>query len=135
MLALNGDSYCDVDIAALLADYATNVGRPLVVLSRQDDTSRYGRVVCGPDGSILGFHEKQKGAGPGWINAGICVLDRARLLDLPAARPVSIEREAFPAWVHDLRGFPCRGAFLEVGRPESYAKAETVFAGLSEGRR
>lgn len=135
LLALNGDSYCDVDIAALLADYATNVGRPLVVLSHQDDTSQYGRVECGPNGSILGFHEKQEGAGPGWINAGIYVLDWTRLLHLPAARPVSVEREAFPGWVPDLRGFPCRGVFLDVGTPESYAKAATFFAGLSEGRR
>jgi D-glycero-alpha-D-manno-heptose 1-phosphate guanylyltransferase len=135
VLALNGDSYCDVDLPAVFADYMCHGGRPLIVLSHQDDTKRFGRVDFCLDGSILGFREKQNGAGPGWINAGIYVLDRARLLELPADRPVSIEREAFPAWVPSLRGYPCRGAFLDVGTPESYSQAATFFARLSPSGR
>ncbi|MGB8852062.1 MAG: nucleotidyltransferase family protein [Pirellulales bacterium] len=130
ILALNGDSYCDVDLSAVHTDYKIHGGRPLIVLSHQDDTSRFGRVDCARDGSIVGFHEKQDGAGRGWINAGIYMIDRARLLDLPHDRPVSIEREAFPAWVPDLRGFPCFGAFLDVGTPESYSRAAAFFARL-----
>jgi len=130
VLALNGDSYCDVDLSDVLADYRSHARHPLLVLSHQDDTSRFGRVDIGPDDSITAFREKEEGGGPGWINAGVYVVTRERLLAIPSDRPVSLERELFPAWLGTLRGHTCRGVFLDIGTPEAYGRAAGFFASL-----
>ena len=42
---------------------------------------------------------------------------------------VAVEREVFPGWAAGgrLHGFRCRGRFLDIGTPESYAEAEHFF--------
>jgi NDP-sugar pyrophosphorylase family protein len=120
VLVLNGDSYCEVDLAALPAPNT-------IVVRHIADTSASGRVEFDADYRITRFSEKGV-AGPGWINAGIYLLDRDFLDSIPAGRPVSLEREMFPAWVgRGLRAFPTTGRFLDIGTPESYAAAQDFF--------
>jgi D-glycero-alpha-D-manno-heptose 1-phosphate guanylyltransferase len=129
LLVMNGDSFCAVDLAAFLRDHVAHGGAPALVLAHQADTSRFGLVECDADHRITAFCEKAEAGGPGWINAGIYAVERSLVAGLPADRPVSLEREAFPAWIaRGLRGFPCAGAFLDIGTPESYAAAEAFFA-------
>lgn len=128
LLVLNGDSYCDVDVTAFLDDALRSGRVPSLVLSRQADTSRFGRVEHGPDGLIRSFREKGESPGEGWINAGIYALPRDLVMAIPADRPVSLEREVFPAWIgQGLRAFPSEGRFLDIGTPESYREAAAFF--------
>jgi len=129
MLVLNGDSFCDVDLTAFINDFLLHGRLPSLVLSRQSDTSRYGRVEHGPDGRVNAFREKGESPGAGWINAGIYCMERNLALSIPPARQVSLEREVFPAWIdRGLRTFPCDGKFLDIGTPESYRSASEFFA-------
>lgn len=131
LLVLNGDSYCEVDLTAFLSDAAHNGRAPALVLSRQADTSRFGRVEHGPDGEIGSFHEKGESPGAGWINAGIYALPRELVMAIPEGRPVSLEREVFPAWIgRGLRAFPSEGRFLDIGTPESYREAADFFRAI-----
>jgi NDP-sugar pyrophosphorylase family protein len=99
-----------------------------LVLSRQADTSRFGRVEHDPDGRIGSFREKGESPGAGWINAGIYALPRELVMAIPARRPVSLEREVFPVWIgQGLRAFPSEGRFLDIGTPESYREAAAFF--------
>jgi NDP-sugar pyrophosphorylase family protein len=85
---------------------------------------------------VLAFEEKGGHVGPGWINAGVYLLQRQILEEIPANRPVSLEREVFPRWIgNGLYGHPVRGKFLDIGTPESFAEAEAFFAPLAEARR
>ena len=128
LLVLNGDSYCEVDLTAFLADAVRHERSPALVLSRQVDTSRFGRVEHGPDGRIDSFREKGESPGAGWINAGIYALPRELVMAIPARRPVSLEREVFPVWIgQGLRAFPSEGRFLDIGTPESYREAAAFF--------
>ncbi|MEI8367660.1 MAG: nucleotidyltransferase family protein [Planctomycetia bacterium] len=128
LLVLNGDSYCEVDLTAFLADALRHGRSPALVLSRQADTSRFGRVEHGPDGRIGSFREKGESPGAGWINAGIYALPRELVLAIPEGRPVSLEREVFPGWIgRGLRAFPSAGRFLDIGTPESYREAADFF--------
>jgi NDP-sugar pyrophosphorylase family protein len=62
------------------------------------------------------------------MSAGIYLLQRAVLEGIPTGRPVSIEKEVFPAWIgHGLNAFRTTGKFLDIGTPESYAVAQQVF--------
>ena len=128
VLVLNGDSFCDVDLEAQLSAHRTSGARATLALVEVEDAGRYGRVRLGEAGRIERFEEKSTRAGAGLINAGVYALERSLIAEIPAGRPVSMEREIFPALVGGgLHGFPTGGRFLDIGTPESLAAATTFF--------
>jgi NDP-sugar pyrophosphorylase family protein len=133
-LVLNGDSFCDADLAAAWAWHAAERSEATLVLVEVADTSRYGRVEVDESGVIHRFVEKQELRTRGWINAGIYLLARARIASIPAGRPLSLERDVFPGWVDGgLRGWRTRARFIDIGTPESYAEALRFFTSESSG--
>jgi NDP-sugar pyrophosphorylase family protein len=128
VLVLNGDSYCEADLAALPDWRREHRAKATLLLTHVPDTQRYGRVTIDEQGAVLAFEEKGTVVGPGWINAGIYVLSHRLLLTIPGTGTVSLEREVFPAWIgHGLFGCPGDGRFLDIGTPESYGAAEEFF--------
>jgi D-glycero-alpha-D-manno-heptose 1-phosphate guanylyltransferase len=130
VLLLNGDSYCDVDLGAFAAFHRRHAADASLVLAPARDASRFGRVRTGPAGRVTHFEEKGSAPGAGWVNAGVYLFDRRLIEDLPPGRPASLERDVFSGWAGGgrLHGFRCRGRFLDIGTPESYAEAERFFA-------
>lgn len=128
-LVLNGDSYCAADLRAFGAFRERQRAQAALLLTEVADASRFGKVELEADGRIRAFLEKQPAAGPGWINAGVYLLDRGLIEEIPTGRAVSLEREMFPAWRQrgQLHGFCGGGAFLDIGTPESYRAAEAFF--------
>lgn len=128
VLVMNGDSFCDANLGEFWAWRAGKGAEAALLLTQVSDTRRYGRVQVEGDGRVLKFEEKGGTEGPGWINAGIYLLDRSLLLTIPEGIPVSLEREMFPAWMErGLYGYGNQGRFLDIGTPESYALAEKFF--------
>lgn len=133
VLVMNGDSYCDANLESFWVWHRRRRANAALLLTKVSDTQRYGRVQAGADGAVTHFEEKGSGKGPGWINAGIYLLPRDLLLEIPANRTVSLEREVFPVWVrHGLYGFQTTARFLDIGTPGDFAKAEGFFASLKE---
>jgi len=130
VLVLNGDSYCDTDFAKFRAFHERERADASLVLAQVSDTSRFGKVETTASHRLQRFVEKQEAGGAGWINAGIYLLNRDLIEQIPAGRAVSIEREMFPQWLQDgcLLGFRSEGAFLDIGTPETYRAAEEFFA-------
>ena len=127
-LAMNGDSYCDADLRAFWAAHIAGRQPGSLLLTEVADTSRYGRVQVAPDGRVQSFKEKGAQLGPGWINAGIYLFDTRLLTSVDDDRPVSLERDLLPRWIDaGLGSFPCRGRFLDIGTPASFAEAERFF--------
>ena len=129
VLLLNGDSWCDVSLGDLCSFHRRRATRLSLVLSPSADCARYGRVRVAADGRVKEFGEKSE-AGGGWINAGIYLLDRGLIQEIAEGTPVSLERELLPTWVsrrERVHGFFCTGRFIDIGTPESYAKAERFF--------
>jgi D-glycero-alpha-D-manno-heptose 1-phosphate guanylyltransferase len=130
VLVMNGDSYCDANIRELWFWHGSRQANATLLLTKIFDTERFGQVKVDADGKVTDFREKSSGQGPGWINAGICLLNRDLLEDIPANRPVSLERETFPAWIgRGLYGFRSEARFMDIGTPEAYADAQWFFAG------
>jgi NDP-sugar pyrophosphorylase family protein len=131
ILLLNGDSSCQVALDDFWRFHRCHSADASLVLARVADASRYGQVEIGPNGRVLGFHEKRQTCSSGWINAGIYLLSRRLLENLPPGQSASLERDLLPGWVSQgvVFGYPCAGQFLDIGTPESYAQAET-FSGL-----
>jgi D-glycero-alpha-D-manno-heptose 1-phosphate guanylyltransferase len=137
VLVLNGDSYCSSDLRLFRAFHDHARADASLVLAQVTDTSRFGKVETSPQNRLERFLEKQDAGGAGAINAGIYLINRELIEEIPAGRPVSIEREMFPQWLetHTLVGFGCQGSFLDIGTPESYREAETFFGQMVAGGR
>lgn len=128
VLVMNGDSWCEMDLLSFRTFHAQTGSPASIVVREVDDISRSGWVAFLPGGEVTGFVEKGCKGGRGWINAGIYLLGRALLDSIPSGRPVSLEKETFPAWIgRGLRAFPTTGKFLDIGTPESYAAAQHFF--------
>jgi NDP-sugar pyrophosphorylase family protein len=132
VLAMNGDSYFGLPLDAYLEWHAGLGLCASLAVRRVEDASPYGLVELDAAGRVTGFREKVAGAGPGWINTGIYLFSRAALRDIPAGRPVSLEREVLPGWIGTLGAFRSEGPFLDIGTPETLAKAASFFAGPAE---
>lgn len=134
VLAMNGDSYCDADLAAAWAWHRAARSTATLLLVEVEDASRYGRVEVDEDGAICRFVEKQPGTGPGWINAGIYWLARARIESIQSSTPLSLEHDVFPGWVgHGLAGLRTSARFLDMGTRQSYADASAFFRAAGRG--
>ena len=128
-LLLNGDCYNGIDFSALLAQHRSTPGATAtLVAAHVEDRARFGSLKIGEDQRVLGFEEKGAAGGKGFINAGYYALNR-RVLDLiPGGEVCSLEREIFPQLVArgEMFAFESCGAFIDIGLPEEWQRAETV---------
>ncbi len=133
VLALNGDSICEADLAAFRRWHDERASASTLLLVHRSDTARSGRVEIGDDGRIEAFHEKDGANVPGWINAGVYLLARERVAEIAPLRAVSIERDVFPAWIgRGLLGYRTEARFLDIGTPDSYRRAEAFLDALRQ---
>lgn len=138
-LVLNGDTYIDVDVPALLAAHVRHQAMVTLAAVRVPDAGRYGalRVAAPPvevaaDGAaILEFREKDPTPAPGLVNGGVYVIEPDVVATIPAGRAISFERETLPGLLEAgarLWAVPQEGAFVDIGTPSSWAgfQKETV---------
>jgi D-glycero-alpha-D-manno-heptose 1-phosphate guanylyltransferase len=126
VLVMNGDSYCGLGLDEFWTAYVGCGAKASMALVQVPDSSRYGGVRVSADGMVEAFTEKRTHAEAGWINAGVYLLDRGLIAEIPPGGAVSLERDIFPGWVGGrlVHGY-CRAApFLDIGTPEAYAEAQ-----------
>jgi len=124
-LVLNGDTLAFVDIAAAVGALADTRTAGVIMGKWMADASRYGKLALGPDGQLLRFEEKQRGAGV--VNTGVYLLRPALLASFPRRQPLSFEQDVFPALTAQgasLRVLRTGASWLDIGTPESLAQAE-----------
>ncbi len=130
VFVLNGDVLTDADLTAMRRVHAARASRTTIYLTPVDDPRAYGLVETDAEGRLLRFREKPGPDEPittNMINAGIYLLDVALLRRLPADRPVSIEREFFPALIGDgvpCFGWSCPAYWRDIGNPAAYRAAQ-----------
>jgi D-glycero-alpha-D-manno-heptose 1-phosphate guanylyltransferase len=128
ILVMNGDSYVDADLTTYIEwQYSNNIDVSLL-LTWVPDTSRYGRVDIDKNDLITQFVEKSEESTPGWINAGIYILNKNMLSNITSGEPFSLEHEFFPKLVgKSLYGFRFKGSFIDIGIPATYNVADQFF--------
>jgi mannose-1-phosphate guanylyltransferase len=122
-LVLNGDVLSDIDLTAQIAQHETTGAIATLALIGVEDPSAYGLVRIGEDCAVHEFFEKPADgrAVDELISAGAYVLERSVLDLIPTGRPVSIEREIWPALIgKGLFGYEASGYWLDIGSPERY---------------
>ena len=133
-LVMNGDSYCGCRFEQLQRFHAERRARITMLLTAVADTRRFGRVELDASRRIRQFEEKGTTRGRGLINAGVYLIERSLIGEIPEGRPLSLERDVFPSWIGaGLYGFETQGPFIDIGTPETYAEAERFFADLVAG--
>lgn len=133
VFVLNGDTWLDVDFAAMetaAADAPEN-SSAVIAVKRMHDFERYGTVDVDAGGALTAFHEKRP-CEEGLINAGVYLL-RGDALD-GMSEKFSLESDYFERVVGDgaLRAVECAGGFIDIGVPEDYELAQTMLASLAK---
>jgi D-glycero-alpha-D-manno-heptose 1-phosphate guanylyltransferase len=123
-LVMNGDTWLDMDLGEFVEWARQRAPADAIVLRRVEDVSRFGSVALDAE-RITHFGEKRF-SGPGLINAGIYWLQLASFERYPFPAAFSLENEFFQAHLTelDLRGFVTEGAFIDIGVPEEFDRAQ-----------
>lgn len=117
-LVANADTWLGAGVREL--DCA---GAAAMIVVRQADVSRYGRVEIDGAGLVSSFHEKDESNGAGWINAGLCTLRAEHFTDWDGNR-LSLEKDVFPRLLaaRQLKAVPLESDFIDIGVPEDYLR-------------
>lgn len=133
VMAMNGDSYVETNLAAFLSWHAGKRCKASILLVRVADTSRFGSVRINEDNLITSFEEKKDSNGSGLINSGIYLIKKNLLESIPPQSFFSLEREFFPGLVGKyLYSSPCEARFIDIGTPESYNEVQNFFSNFSK---
>jgi len=124
---LNGDTFLRYPLAGLEQETRLRGALAGVALARVDDVARYGAVEVAA-GKVTAFREKG-GQGPGLINAGSYFLTAGALDALPRQKAFSLETGFLhpQAGSGGLAAFTGTSGFIDIGVPEDYARAQSMF--------
>jgi NDP-sugar pyrophosphorylase family protein len=136
LLAMNGDTFVDADLNALLGFHEQQRARVTVALAAVEDTNRYGSVETESSGTVMRFREKAGSAGPGRINGGVYAIDRTILESLPHGTPVSWEVDVLGKWAGPgLYAIEACRQFIDIGTPGALAEAALFFEQRARNQR
>lgn len=127
VFVLNGDTYLELDFRAMLAAHAGAAAELTVAIRQVPDVARYGTLELSDD-RVQAFLEKGR-SGAGWINAGTYILGPKARARLRPHGAFSFEQDLLVPETSSIRplAFRSSGRFIDIGTPEDYARAQTLF--------
>jgi D-glycero-alpha-D-manno-heptose 1-phosphate guanylyltransferase len=128
VLVMNGDSYTESNLRQNVARHVESGAEVSVVLVPVDGREDCGTVDLDSKGHIVEFLEKLDSPKAPYLNAGIYILSRGMLCEIPDGH-ISLERELFPRWIRErrnIRGIICQGKCVDIGTPERYWNAQKL---------
>lgn len=126
ILVLNGDSYFDLSLPSFLSFHQKHKADITIASQKIDDTSRYGSLEIDSQFRITRYCEKTATPQPGWMNAGIYLIQKELLTPFPPGT-YSIEKDIFPLFLQKkIFAYPHQGTFIDIGTPNSYNHAQEI---------
>ena len=125
-LILNGDSFIDYPLQALL-DYHQEYGADVsILLSSVTEGLDYGNVEVGLDHRVISFSEKTSETTTRLTNAGVYCLNNEVLETLERSQSNSLERDCLPNWVSDfvVVGLNTDKVIYDIGTVDRYLAAQ-----------
>ncbi len=125
VVVLNGDVLSGHDLGAQLDMHRKAEAAVTLHLVEVPDPSRFGCVPTDGAGRVTAFLEKTPDPVTNRINAGCYVFTRRFIDEIPAGRPVSVERETFPGLIDAgqiVMGYADTSYWLDVGTPEAFVQ-------------
>ena len=135
VMVMNGDSYVDCPLDGLYAFHVERGATATMLLVEVPDAGRYGTVQTDSNENVLSFAEKSGNSGEtAWINAGVYIFERHVLEQLSERTVISLEYDILPSLCgFGLYGYRQNAQFIDIGTPESLAKADAFFGCLDVG--
>ena len=122
-VVVNGDTYFDVDLNALLKAHRERQAALTLSLKPMTGFDRYGTVSTDETGRVTGFHEK-KPVREGLINGGVYAIRKDTYKEMPEGK-FSFEREILEPLALATFGMASDGYFIDIGIPGDYFRAQT----------
>jgi mannose-1-phosphate guanylyltransferase len=136
VLIINGDILSGHDIAAQLELHRRRAADVTLHLVEVEDARAFGCVPTDSHNRVTGFFEKSPTPVTNRINAGCYVFARHIIDEIPADRPVSVERETFPGLLEakaTVLGYLENAYWLDLGTPAAFARGSAdVVQGVVE---
>ena len=121
-IAVNGDSWTDLDIHSFTRDMISPELDVAIAGVQVDDTSRYGALkIDKHTGELLAMSEKGV-SGPGLINSGVYYIRKSTLESFPK-KAFSFETDYIGKAGINVHVHMFNGYFIDIGVPEDYFKA------------
>jgi NDP-sugar pyrophosphorylase family protein len=125
-LVLNGDSFLEIGFHQFIRFHREHGGLISIAVRKVENAARYGTVQVDSSHRVTGFTEKSIIHGPGLVNGGVYVFNRAVLQHIPQGA-ASLERDIFPRLLGSgMYAFEQQGMFIDIGTPEDYARAQEL---------
>ena len=125
VVVLNSDILSGHDLGAQVDLHVKSDAAATLHLVEVPDPSRFGCVPTDDSGRVTAFLEKTPEPVTDQINAGCYVLRREVIEQIPAGRPVSVERETFPGLIEAgalVMGYLETAYWLDVGTPQAFVR-------------
>lgn len=121
-LVMNGDVLTDLDIRGLWQDHLRN-GALLTIATHAREVRIDFGVLKAEEGRIVDFVEKP--TIPYNVSMGVYILSRRCLEYVPRDRPFGFDQLVLALLEagENIRSFPHKGRWLDLGRPEDYEAA------------
>jgi mannose-1-phosphate guanylyltransferase len=128
-LVFNGDIFTDIDLGAMLSFHRSRKAKATIALTAVEDPSAYGVIETEPDGRVKRFVEKPPPgeATTNLINAGIYILDREVIRDIPPNTRYMFEHHLYPALLAQgvpIYGYHSDAYWIDIGTPEKYLQVQ-----------
>ena len=125
VMVFNGDVLGGTDLGGILDTHESHNADVTLHLVRVGDPRAFGCVPTDADGRVTAFLEKTQDPPTDQINAGCYVFQREYIEKIPAGRPVSVEREVFPALLTEgarVFGHVDTSYWRDMGTPEDFVR-------------
>lgn len=125
VMVFNGDVLGGTDLRAVLETHETTRADVTLHLVRVSDPRAFGCVPTDDEGRVTAFLEKTQDPPTDQINAGCYVFRREYIEKIPSGRPVSVEREVFPALLTEgarVQGHVDTSYWRDMGTPEDFVR-------------
>ncbi|MFC3962523.1 sugar phosphate nucleotidyltransferase [Nocardia jiangsuensis] len=125
VVVFNGDVLGGTDLREVLATHHTTGADVTLHLVRVSDPRAFGCVPTDGDGRVQAFLEKTQDPPTDQINAGCYVFRREYIEKIPEGRPVSVEREVFPALLAEgarVQAHVDSSYWRDMGTPEDFVR-------------
>ena len=127
-MVFNGDVLGGTDLNAVLKTHVEQEADVTLHLLRVSDPRAFGGVPTDADGRVSAFLEKTEDPPTDQINAGSYVFNRSVIEKIPAGRPVSVEREIFPALLESgarVFGHVDQSYWRDMGTPADFVRGSS----------
>lgn len=127
-IVLNGDSFIDINIFEYLQWFQSNNNDISMVITKKNNSKRYGNVNFDGNGLITSFEEKNNSSLTTSINAGLYIFKKNIINFSSFGYEFSLETELFPTLIElGINAFHCDEKFIDIGTEKSYRNAQLFF--------